>query len=232
MRLHEFLGIVNKKVISVCGCAGKTTTVNHLAEESRRAGRKTCIMTTTHYGMPDNRRAELCRSFEKTKAERIWAEENILVLGRAQAHDGILMPDAQSVEFVHDSAEAIYIEADGSRGMPIKYPLPWEPVILPETDAVLCTVGLTALDRPLEQVCHRFRAACVKMCADRDVPVDERLMAELIHMGYGRFDPIVILNQADNKALKNRGQMILSLLKSKGLREGRVVSLRSFIEGS
>lgn len=47
----------------------------------------------------------------------------------------------------------VLLEADGAKRMPCKVPAAHEPVLLPESDIVLTVAGLSALGRPLREVC-------------------------------------------------------------------------------
>ena len=53
------------------------------------------------------------------------------------------------------AADAVFLEADGAKGLPCKAPAAHEPVLLPQSDILLAVAGLSALGRPLEQVCFR-----------------------------------------------------------------------------
>lgn len=50
----------------------------------------------------------------------------------------------------------VLVEADGSKGLPLKAPAPWEPVVPDRTDLVVGVVGLDALGWPMdERTVHR-----------------------------------------------------------------------------
>ena len=56
-------------------------------------------------------------------------------------------------------AQAVLIEADGSRKFPVKVPGKNEPVIREDTTHILILTGASALGRALDQVCHRLEYA-------------------------------------------------------------------------
>ena len=116
------------------------------------------------------------------------------------------------------------MEADGAAMHPVKYPAVWEPAVPQYTDRVLVLAGLTALGRPLREVCHRADLALEKGVVP-DGPLTEAGLAALLLRGYGRYDPLYLLNQADDQALLARGEAVASLLRSQGY-EGAVLSLK------
>ena len=59
----------------------------------------------------------------------------------------------------------LLLEADGAKRMPCKVPAAHEPVLLPESDIVLAVAGLSALGRPLREVCFRLEQACALLGA-------------------------------------------------------------------
>ena len=97
----------------------------------------------------------------------------------------------------------------------MKYPAVWEPVIPQYTDRVLVLAGLTALDQPLHEICHRADLALEKRILP-DGPLQEEGLAALLLAGYGRYDPLYVLNQADAAALLARAERIAALLARSG----------------
>ena len=112
-------------------------------------------------------------------------------------------------------ADRIVVEADGAARRPMKYPAVWEPVIPQYTDRVLVIAGLTALDRPLREVCHRADLA-IEQGVLTDGPLTEEGLAALLLRGYSRYDPLYVLNQTDDEALSVRAERIAAKLKQDG----------------
>ena len=80
---------------------------------------------------------------------------------------------------------------------------------------MLVLAGLTALGRPLREVCHRADLALEKGVVP-DGPLTEAGLAALLLRGYGRYDPLFVLNQADDGALLARGEAVAALLRGQG----------------
>ncbi len=55
-------------------------------------------------------------------------------------------------------------------------------------------------------------------------------MAELLWAGYGHFDPIFFLNQADTPELMERGEQICAMLRALGARRAVTGSLHALTE--
>lgn len=52
--------------------------------------------------------------------------------------------------------DAVFVEGDGSRGMPVKIPAEYEPAIPENTDEIVVIMGRHAIGRRLDVVCQRF----------------------------------------------------------------------------
>jgi len=225
--LHELLGIplTEKRVVSILGGGGKTTLMYALSRESSKAG-KTTLFTTTNIFVPDEPDITLLDPFSADKAQECWRNHRIVSAGQPLSAVGKLGPPEDSVKsWLLDNADGIYIEADGSKRLPLKYPASWEPVILDETTHSIAVAGLSALGQTVETVVHRFALAAdnAKYCENVVTPEG---MAQLMWAGYGRFDPVFLLNQADTPALETQGQLVAERLISFGARRVVILSLK------
>ena len=115
----------------------------------------------------------------------------------------------------------VLLEADGAKRMPCKVPAAHEPVLLPESDIVLAVAGLSALGRPLREVCFRLEQACALLGTAPETLLTPELLARLLAseqggrklVGNRRFS--VVLNQADDPARIAAGEQVLALLREK-----------------
>ena len=124
------------------------------------------------------------------------------------------------------AADAVIIEADGARRLPVKFPAAWEPVIRPETTHIVAVAGLSALEQKPEEIVHRYTLAKDVVDLSGEALTEEQ-MADLLWAGYGRFDPIFFLNQADTPALLHRGERICAILRAHGARRAVPGSLHA-----
>ena len=83
------------------------------------------------------------------------------------------------LEQLPELADRVIIEADGTKGLPLKVPNDHEPVIPAFADAVIAVAGLSALGCPLGEVCHRPELAKLRFDLEPDQIVTPELMAML-----------------------------------------------------
>ena len=117
-------------VISVTGSGGKTSLIFAWAKELARSGKKVAITTTTH----------MLRHAEPL-------DEGITITAKddPERPGKLMSPGDEVLERLRDEYDVVLIEADGSRGMPLKWPAPWEPVVPEYSDFTVCVAGLSAL---------------------------------------------------------------------------------------
>ena len=136
-------------VISIVGGGGKSTTLHYLAGCFADRGRKTVAMTTTKMGCP----ADYCKSMAECRTA--WQKGRYAVCGQRLPNGKLDVPSADFLSEILKESDAVVIEADGARGLPCKAPAAHEPVILPQTDIVIAVMGLDALGKPVDAICHR-----------------------------------------------------------------------------
>lgn len=230
MKLHRMMGIEQEtRVTALTGGGGKTTSLLALAEEARAAGRRVAVLTTTHIFPPRRDGFELLLYADTDAAERAWGMGLAVVAGKLAPDGRLLKPEAEMWDYLLREADAVYVEADGSRGLPLKYPAAWEPALPREAEQVLLLCGLSALDKPLNEYCHRAELARNELGLSQQL-IDEDVMARVLSAGYGRFQPTVIINQADTDALVKRGEKLARLLAGRGLTRSRVLSLHKVLD--
>lgn len=132
--------------------------------------------------------------------------------------EGKIGPLPQEIQMQFSSlAQLTLVEADGSKELPMKFPAPWEPVLPKQTDHVLVLFGLSALGKPLCQVCHRWELAAAKYGWAPDDAVTPQMAATVLEAGYfsylrARDLPFtLILNQADTVS-PNEVSLLVSFL--------------------
>ena len=156
-----------RRVISLVGGGGKTTTMYALAEIFREEGKKVIVTTSTHLQTPP----EEIRAWNIEEVRSLWKSDQIAVIGtdcenaKKSETDGqkiaeksvrkMSIPEPVFLQEVLQEAEVVLIEADGAKHLPCKVPIEKEPVIIPECTDVIAVVGMDALGKPLEEVCFR-----------------------------------------------------------------------------
>ena len=132
---------------------------------------------------------------DRSTAEEIHVAPGTPAIVGTPCGDGKFGPPEQSWAELCALADYVLVEADGSRGLPLKAHLSHEPVLPQEAGQVIAVLGLTGLGRPIAEAAHRpERYAGLAGCTPEDIATPERaarvLEAEALHTR-------VLLNQAD-----------------------------------
>ena len=172
-------------VISIVGAGGKTSLLFAWARELADAGKKVVITTTTHMYRPAPVEDENIRIVAADDPERA---------------DKVTAPPDDILEGLRETADAVLIEADGSRRMPLKWPAPWEPVVPDYTDVTVCVAGLSGLGQKTADAV--YRAEEMPEALKREV-VDFNLIHALVSSRSGgqkgvRGEFRVFMNQVDD----------------------------------
>lgn len=201
-------------VVSLVGGGGKTTLLYAMAAHCASKGWRVLASTTTHIQRP----AEPLWAQNDAELAALWAAGSYAVAG-AQAPDNKLTQPSQ-LEYWMVQADAVFLEADGAKHMPCKAPAAHEPVLLPQSDIVLAVAGLSALGRPLVEVCFRLETACTLLGVLPETILTPELLAKLLANKQGGRKGVdsrhfyVVLNQADTPERRKAGEQTRQLLKS------------------
>ena len=177
-------------------------------------------------GLQDARLIALCGAGGKTSLlyalGREWAIKKEKVVLTTSTHIQAELPDGCMLWDRPDEGELLSIWRAGflpvagrPAGRKLKSP----------SDEMWAIPGLSALDRPLREVCHRAELALEKGVVP-DGPLTEQSLSALLLRGYGRYDPLYILNQADDGACFSRAETIRALLRGEGF-EAAILSLKN-----
>ena len=106
------------KVIAVVGAGGKTTRIHNLTKQYREEGKRVLVTTTTHMY-----REEGCILSGNVEEIIQRLDTCGYCMAGLPAEDGKMKGLLKEVyEKVCDFAEVVLVEADGSKGYPVKYP--------------------------------------------------------------------------------------------------------------
>jgi len=192
----EQLNIVSRECVAVVGAGGKTSLCWLLAQEIAARGERVIFTTTTRIRMPqatafdviaigatpaeppgDWRTACIASGVDGVLDNRPLFESLMPVVATKLAGFGVEPLDA-----LHHSCEAsLLVEADGARGLMLKAPAAYEPVIPSRATTVCVVANLAVLGQPLdERVAHRPERVAQLTGLRRGDPIVAEAMAALL----------------------------------------------------
>ena len=191
-------GLEHSKVTAIIGGGGKSSLMAALGKEYRRRG-ETAVMTTTTHIRPPKENGYM--GDNAAVLSDLLATHRLMTVG-TMSEEGKFGP-SPLLEQLPRLADHVIIEADGTKGLPLKVPNEREPVIPTFADTVVAVAGLSALGRPLGKACHRPELALLRFGFPPERIVTPELMAELLtsplaqrkDVGERRY--LVLLNQMD-----------------------------------
>lgn len=167
-------------VIAVVGSGGKTTKIHQLTEQYRKEGKKVLVTTTTHMY-----REEGC--ILSGNVEEIIQQLNVCgycMAGMPAEPEKMKMLPLDVYEEICKYADIVLVEADGSKGMPVKFPASHEPVIPENVDEIYIVTGLCAVGKPLKEVCHRKELVQECLGVSEETALTEEHLRKLLQKGY------------------------------------------------
>lgn len=214
-------------IVCLVGAGGKTTAMFRLASEAAASGKRVIVTTTTRIRKPEENEAPpaVCVLPEGAVARQALRPlpGGIVIVG-ADAEPGKLkgLSLAETAK-LKDFCDVLLVEADGAKRLPLKVPEAWEPVILPETLAVVAVAGLSSLGRPLGETCFRARRAGLCFGVGEREKVTPEIMAGFLASEDGQRKMVgcreyrVLLNQADGCETAKAGLLTARLLAGEGV---------------
>lgn len=190
--LRALLGLPDQGplLIALVGAGGKTTTLLALAREYKDRGCRVLVTTTTRIYVPQERDRLLLGPPDKA-AEAGAEAGTITVAGNAVEPNGKLVgfPEAWLDRMHRQGAyDVILTEADGSKGLPLKAPAAYEPVIPDGATDVIGVIGMDAWGRPADdRTVHRLEHFCEVTGALPGQTIDNGLLLKLIDGPQGLF---------------------------------------------
>jgi len=162
LSLYRCLGLNEPAVTAFIGGGGKTSLIRCLAEELTGLGKKVLITTTTKcYPFPNLPHFHL-NSYEDIlkKLSEHYKNNNIAVLGGNTGPEGKIEGISPQIPRLLVSKLGIHVlvEADGSKGKPLKGYENYEPVVPVDSDLIVSVSGADALGVPAdENTVHRSK---------------------------------------------------------------------------
>ena len=140
-------------IISVIGSGGKTTKIKQLKDQYLKEGKSVLMTTSTHMKIEEN-----------TLVDPNYDEIINEIKKHGYAHAGskaknhkIKALDDEVLEKLKKEIDVILIEADGSHGLPLKYPRNHEPVVDKDSSEIILITSLKGLGKPVQDVVHGYQ---------------------------------------------------------------------------
>lgn len=226
------INIEETPAIAVVGGGGKTSLIFRLTEELVSEGKRVIITTTTHM------------AYEKERPVNAGLDEREILSNLDRYGYTIAAKWNEGDEKISSLSEnelvrlkalcdVLLIEADGAKGLPIKVPEKWEPVIPNIADLVISVIGLDCLGKPIRQTAHRMERTARFLEKSLDAPMTEADVIRIATSICGLFKNVedrvyrVYLNKVDVLSDREPVREIITALKGKN----QVAAYGSLIEG-
>ena len=183
-------------VTAVIGGGGKTTLLYALARELQSAGR-VIVCTTTRILPPPHLP---CVTGGGEAGLRDALAENPVVCAAETAENGKLKAPGVSFDALLSLADFILVEADGSKGLPMKAHAAHEPVIPPEANQTICVVGASGFGLPVSKAAHRPELYAARLGVTLQTMITPELAADFLN--FERLHTRVLVNQCDAPQLQ------------------------------
>jgi molybdenum cofactor cytidylyltransferase len=215
--------------LAFVGAGGKTTALFQSARGwlalSEKSGKSVVLAcATTHFAKPQLALADSYfispTSADFTRLESGSADGLIIFSGPLMVDERTQGLDDVSLAKVHLLAEqlktALFLEADGSRRLPLKAPADHEPAIPPWVSQVVVVAGLSGLGKPLDgEHVHRPQIFARLSGLRLGALLDASSLASVLKHEQGGLKGIpvgarrvVMLNQADTPDLQSRASAL------------------------
>jgi len=151
------------RCIAFIGSGGKTTAIEQLAKKLIAGGKRVKITTTVRMYWPtDPALREIYvgePSDDPKKMRGLPEEERRALLG---------------------ICDCVLVEADGSKGRPLKFPRAFEPAIPPEAELVVLVAGLRGIGQKVSDAVHCPELCCAYLGVPPEHPVTAADVAALL----------------------------------------------------
>jgi len=207
-------------VVSIVGGGGKSSLMFALADAL--PGR-VVMTTTTRIFAAQMQRAERVCGLDETGWRQHLEEfaKELLVVGGVEGSRALGVPLELPGELLaHPRVDAVLVEADGSRMLPVKAPAPHEPQVPPDTALLVAVAGIDALGAPIAEIAHRPERVSALTGLAPEERLDVSALAELLASPEGGLKDrpanaraAVLLNKVETpEALELARQVALRLL--------------------
>lgn len=204
-----------QQVVSLIGSGGKTSLMWYLAEYYRN--QNVLVSTTTKIGYPVDRPYDF---FYSSNFSNLGSDgQGITLAGNLTA--GGYKLSSLPLTVIEESLlhfDKTFLEADGSKQLPLKGWETFEPVVLPETTVTIGLVPISVVGKTIDQMTvHRLALFLRATGATQGEKIKEETLAEIIASPTGLWEKshgqrILCINQVETLEQLRQAKKVLSLL--------------------
>lgn len=187
-------------IISIIGSGGKTTRMKELLSQYRDEGKTVLMTTTTHMLIEEDTLVDPTYEDIKDSLDK----KGYAFAGRRFNEHKIMSLDQDLFDLLKKEVDVVLIEADGSRGLPLKVLADYEPVVEPDSDKIILISSMKGIGHKVKEVVHRY---------------------ELMHLDANRIVDAALMQLLVRNYLKKFPQAIIEVKQAEGLYQRAVASL-------
>jgi probable selenium-dependent hydroxylase accessory protein YqeC len=152
MKLKKLLDLKDGDVLSIAGAGGKTTLMFAIAQELRKEFRVLVTTSTKIYAPSREQYDFIAIGYDDFNRIKSINQNGIYVFGASVNEQGkIIGPGIEALNTIIDDFDYALIEADGSRGRPIKGWNANEPVISYKTSKTIGVLSIEAIGKEISE---------------------------------------------------------------------------------
>ena len=167
---------IGRGVTALIGSGGKTTLLYTLTEELRRRG-SVILCASAKIRVPEQ--YALYTGAEPQELSEALRERGAVCVG-TPCGNGKLTAPSLSFDTLARLADYVLVEADGSRGLPMKAHAAHEPVVPANAQRTVLVIGADGFGKPIREVCHRPALYASLAGVSEDDPVTPELAARVL----------------------------------------------------
>jgi molybdenum cofactor cytidylyltransferase len=155
MKLYEAFDVMRGDVVAFIGAGGKTSALVNMGYELAELGWRVTATTTTRISLDQLALVPYALRVQEgtdTLSEALRRHRFVFLYDRITGDDVYgVTPDYVSHLLDNVDSDVLLIEADSARGLPLKAPYPYEPVIPAESSLVVPIASVSVLGQELNE---------------------------------------------------------------------------------
>ena len=197
---------INKGITAIIGGGGKTSFMYKLAKELSVKGR-VIVCTSAKILIPEH----IPVAFTEDEIQDAFEKSNVVCVGSLFSDEKLSAPEIPFSR-LKELCDYVLAEADGSKHLPFKAHGEGEPPIPEEAENVILVMGINAIGKPIEKVCHRAETACEILGKSPSEIFSVSDAAQIINTE--NLHDIVFINQVESEEAFEFAKALARLIKA------------------